>query len=140
MNLNKPAIMIIGILMLLSAVGGYYLSPVKTVEVEKEVERERVKILTVVKEHKNPDGSADSTTTITEDRTRKTETDKTKVTTPERPKDWFVTIQTSSFSHLETVGGSVNRRILGPLFLGVNGTYNFDNNNHQVLFDLGYEF
>lgn len=91
---------------------------VQTVEIEKEVTR--VDTVVVTHEIKRPDGTVETTTTAT-DKSQISKEDSKSVTIAR--KDWFVV---ASSTVDRTYGLAVNRRILGPVFLGVgyqtNGT------------------
>jgi hypothetical protein len=115
---------------------------VKTVAVDHDVVKDH--IVTVTKEIVQKDGTKEFDTVVTDDRkeddTKKTTITDTK-TLPSLAPKWFVTagmgLDASSLSSLTTpvyqIG--VNRRILGPIFIGVNA-----NTRSQVGVNVGLEF
>lgn len=98
---------------------GYYLMPSKTVEVEKIVEKERVKTVTITKEKKNADGSTEKETVVKEDTKKEMQTDKSKTVLKNDPQ-WMVGMTVGKDTNWETAyGGVVSKRILGPVWGGV---------------------
>lgn len=86
--------------------------PTEVIKTEiKEVE----KIVTVVHREKKPDGTIVEDETRTEDRKTNTDTVASKPAAP--PPNWFVSVQYLPDS-TPGYGVSVNRRILGPVFIG----------------------
>jgi hypothetical protein len=115
----------------------YKLLPPK-VETKTEVqEREVTKnhIVTVVKEVTRPDGTKEKTSTTTdtsvEHKDRQITIEKAAV------KDWFVTagVAKESLTGPEIYQLSVNRRILGPIYLGASAT-----TEKQIGINVGLEF
>lgn len=98
-----------------------YLFPqirVKTVEVEKDVVHNDIQ--TVVKTVTLPSGEVDSTTT-TVDHSQKIETDSKTSQIATIPPNWLVNgfVSTDSLNIVNPAYGiQVNRRILGPVFIG----------------------
>ena len=95
----------------------------KTVEVQKNVVQDNIK--TIVQTMKLPNGEVD-TTSMTIDNTVHTETDtKTQQIQLSPQKNWFVgaeaTITRVNFAN-PAYGVYVNRRIVGPFYLGASAT------------------
>jgi len=114
----------------LAYAGGRYLTEptviTKNVEVIKEVEVIKRDVRTVIKEVVRPDGTKE-TDTVIEDRTRertRTDSDRSNETivTNEKPQ-WKVDLSTRTKIQdlIPVYGASVSRRIIGPVFVGVNG-------------------
>ncbi len=105
----------------------------KTVETTKEVIHNDVK--TIIKTVTEPNGTTTSTTTI-EDHTQKIDTSKKLDITTTR-KDWLVSGSYSTDLHkLEPIYGlQVNRRILGPAYVGA-----LLNTKGEVGLSIGLEF
>lgn len=120
-----------------SVAGTKYLWPnvqTKTEVVEHETVRKDV--VTVVKEVVRPDGTKESTTTIV-DRSKETSDSKsTEIKIAARPQ-WFFQVGaiTKSLTDKPDYSLGINRRILGPLFIGANYT---TNNNFGLT--IGMEF
>lgn len=116
------------------ALGGYavgrYLQPpeVVTKEVEKIKEVEVVKrdVKTIIKEVVRPDGSKETVTTIDEstreNTRRQTDTAKEVTVAPAKPQ-WKAgaTVKASLTNVLPVYGVQIERRILGPFYVGVQG-------------------
>lgn len=123
--------LIIGLLLLLigAAIGRYTASPTETV---KEVEKEVVKhdVVTVTHEVKRPDGTTETEITTT-DKTKESSTKKTEVSSAAAP-NWFLV---GSATKDNVYGLQVNRRILGPAFVGVGAT-----TDHIYTLNVGVEF
>lgn len=114
----------------LSFAGGRFLTEptviTKNVEVIKEVEVIKRDVRTVIREITRPDGTKE-TDTVIEDRTReRTRTDANTrtetVVTNEKPQ-WKVDLMArAKITNIVPVyGASIQRRIIGPVFMGVNG-------------------
>jgi hypothetical protein len=115
---------------------------IKTQLVDHDVIKDHV--VTVTKEIVNKDGSKEIDTTVVDD---KKENDVKKETVvdskpiPQLKPQWFVTagagLDVTSLGNMANpvYSGSVNRRILGPIYLGVWG-----NTRSQVGVQLGLEF
>lgn len=111
------------------ASGRYMTEPTiitKNVEVIKEVEVVKRDVRTVIKEVTSPDGTRQVDTVI-EDKTRertRTDSDRSNETivTNEKPQ-WKVGVsaRTKIFDLVPVYGGTVERRIIGPIFVGING-------------------
>lgn len=132
---NKTVLILLVITAVISAAATKFYFPnvtTKIVETQKEVTKTDVQtvIKTVTK-----DGVIESTTTIT-DHSQKVETSK-KVDITAATKDWLVSASYSTSIHtLEPIYGlQVNRRILGPAYIGA-----LLNNKGQVGLSLGLEF
>ena len=134
--------------LLLVGLGGYgagrYMTPakiqVKTEIITKEVEVTKKDVKIIEHEIKRPDGTIDKTTT-TEDKTvvsdsRDSKSKASEVVVGVKPQ-WKVqaltTFKPTSFSYL--YGISVERRILGPVFVGVHA-----NTDKNVGISLSFEF
>ncbi len=119
MTLKQVSVLCLIVAVLSAAVTRYYFPQIqtKTVEVTKEVVKTDVR--TVVHTVTSPNGTVDSTTTVI-DHSTKTETEhKTSVTMAE--KNWNVSGFIESNFHLEapSYGVHIQRKVLGPLSLGV---------------------
>lgn len=110
-----------------------YLPGVKAAEVTKEVVRTDIK--TVIRSVTLPNGQTE-TTTETVDHSVKTETDKKTAAVSPKP-DWLVSATVQSNLKLEppVYGGHVDRRILGPMYIGAGL-----NTKGDVSLSLGMEF
>lgn len=129
--MNYKTLTIISIVL---ALGGYavgrYMQPPKVVtkEVEKIKEVEVIKrdVKTVIKEVVRPDGSKETTTTIDEstreNNRRQTENQREVAVVPQKPQ-WKAGIaaKTSLTNIIPVYGFHVERRVLGPFFVGVQG-------------------
>jgi hypothetical protein len=115
---------------------GRYLQPASVVEVEKLVEKERVKTITVTKEITKPDGTKIKETKDITDTKKETDTEKSKTVIADKP-DWFIVGGYGLTQNAYTA--NVNRRILGNLFLGAYGTYSELSKINAGL-TIGYEF
>jgi len=109
---------------------GWFLKPAeqKTVVQEKEIEVVKKDVVTVVKEVTKPDGTKETTTTVT-DKSKETgyKTSKNE-TVSIKDRDWALGLGAGvSLKERETTIYilDVNRRIAGPIWLGV--TYQTDN-------------
>ena len=110
----------------------------KVVTQVKEVEKIVTKRVVVVKESK-PDGTVIERTE-TEDKVADKSSEvggSTAVVTPPaiKPKDWRLGVQFSPVSYIP-VGGSIDRRVLGDIWLGVSGEWV----EPQLRLGLSYEF
>lgn len=113
----------------------YYFPKIQTKTVETTKEVVRTDVQTVIKTVTHPGGDTESTTTII-DHTQRIETaKKTDVTITK--KDWLVAASYSTSIHtLEPIYGvQVNRRILGPAYIGA-----LLNNKGEVGLSIGLEF
>ena len=116
MNVKKSYLLL---LVICSAAGGYILrqstAVLETKIVTKDVIKDR--IVTVVRTVKSPDGTEtrDERTEQDRDTTRRSQT---VVETAAPLKDWKVS---AGYMIDRTYTGAIERRILGPVFLGVQG-------------------
>lgn len=116
--LNKSGIVLVIILMGVSYGVGRYLMPAKLVEVEKTVEKERIKTITVTKEVTRPDGTTEKETIVKEDTKKSNETDKS-VTVVKNDPQWMASVMMGKDTNWETtMGVAGSKRILGNLWLG----------------------
>lgn len=117
------------------AVVNYYFPKITTKTVETTKEVVRTDIQTVVHTVTLPNGAVDSTTTIV-DHTQKVDTSK-NIAVVNATKDWLVSGSYSTSIHtLEPIYGlQVNRRILGPAYVGA-----LLNNKGEVGLSIGLEF
>lgn len=143
----KPLHILLGILIALAAGYGIgrYAQPakieIKKEEVIKEVEVIKKDVVIVEKEVKNPDGTVTTERVITD----KTQIDSKKETTEKQSSivsnkkaDWKVSasVGAESLKFTQPVYGlHVERRILGPFFIGA---YGMTNSNYGV--SIGMEF
>lgn len=115
------------LIMLVSLVLGYglgrYLAPVKIEKQMVEVEKEVIKkdIVTVIKEIKRPDGTVE-TTSSTVDRSEvvKEIEKEIRVEVEAKKHDWLLRalVEARDFALPPNYGVGLERRILGPIFLG----------------------
>lgn len=119
MDLSKNVVVVLVVAALSVAVTKYYWPRVetKTVEVTKEVLKTDVR--TVVKIVEKPDGSKETTTEIVDHSSK--ESSKSKESVKYTQKDWMVSASASTkFTNIEPIyGAQVQRRILGPIYMGV---------------------
>lgn len=110
--------------------GGRYVQPAKVVtkikEVTKTVQVVKHDTVTVVKEVTRPDGSKESTTTITDHDVDTTDSStKTSISqkiSNEKPQWKASGLAGYNFSKLNPVyGAQIERRIIGPIFVGAWG-------------------
>jgi hypothetical protein len=115
-----------------SALTHFYFPTVKTVEVEKEVIRNNIQ--TVTHTVKQPNGAIDITTTTT-DHSQTVLTDTKKEYNVNR--DWVISAfaETSIKLDSPSYGLQVQRRVLGPVFIG-----GLVNNKGNIGVSLGMEF
>ena len=119
-------------------VGGYiiykfYPNVKKQIEIqEKEVVRNDIR--TIVKEVIRPDGSKETTTEIV-DKTKKIYDN--KINYAESKLDWLISanIAKKNFKNSDIYGLQIQRRILGPIFIGLTG-----NTNKEYGISVGFEF
>ena len=118
-----------------SAVTRFYWPVVQTKTVEKTNDVYHNDIQTVLRIVKEPSGAVESTTTTIDNSVRVDTTDKS-LETLKRP-DWLVgaTIGTDFVSSLPIYGVHVQRRVLGPFWLGIGV-----NTTHQATLSLEMEF
>ena len=135
-------IKIIAGLALLAAgfLGGRYLTPPKEITKVEVQEKEVIKkdIVTVTKEVTRPDGSKEVVTTTTDTSVEKKDKQLESIISKPVEKQWFITAGASKdLSAFEKTiyQASVNRRILGPLYLGIQA-----NTNQEIGINVGMEF
>ena len=135
MTNKQVALLCIVVAVTSAGVTHFYFPQIQTKTVETTRDVVRTDIQTVVHTVQAPNGQIDTTTTII-DHTQKVETS-SKTEVKILPKDWLVSGYAGSSIHLEPIvyGAQVQRRILGPLFLGVQG-----NTKGEVGLTLGMEF
>lgn len=126
---NKALIVIFAALLLLAAyAAGRYTAPTKIVEkvvtIEKVVEVENKNVRTIIKEVTRPDGTVEKETNITDLTITEKQQDKklesVKVVEALRPQ-WRVGAGAglADFNGRVVYAGSLERRIIGPIFAGV---------------------
>lgn len=135
MTLNKTFIAMLVSAVIGAALTKYYYPNIesKTVEIEKEVIKNN--IVTIVKTITKPDGTTE-TISETTDKSTKKETSRKEAIVVAR-KDWMIGASASTkFSNLEPIyGAQVQRRILGPFYLGATAS-----TDKTVGVSLGFEF
>lgn len=136
MNLKSILILMAIVAVISAGVTRFYFpkTETKTVEVTKEVVKTDVR--TVVRTVERPDGTKE-TTSETVDHTVKHETE-TKKSESFKSKDWVVSV--SALAKLSTFpqpiyGVQVQRRILGPFYLGAMA-----NTDQSIGVSVGMEF
>jgi hypothetical protein len=112
----------VGIALVLVLVGyftGRYATPPTVVtKVEtKVVEVIKKDVKTIVKETRKPDGTV-VTTTKTHDKSVDKRTDTQTAIVAKKSPDWIFGVSTT-FTNTQVYGVEINRRVLGPLFIGV---------------------
>lgn len=127
----KSGLLLVAILAV-SNFASYYYGSQKPAEI-RTVEREVIKkdVITRIVEVIKPDGSKEIKTIVI-DKSTETTNKKTDVM-PQRPKDWLV----GAYYKVNNpaYGASINRRILGPLFLQVAA-----DTGRNLTVGLGMEF
>lgn len=135
MDIKSVAIAIAITAVVSAAVTRYYFPKLQmqTVEVEKEVVKNNV--VTVIKTVKEKDGTEETTTTIV-DKTEKKQTDSKTVTVAAK-NDWVISASVGTkFDDLKPIyGAQVQRRILGPFYLGAMA-----NTDKTIGLSIGFEF
>jgi hypothetical protein len=112
---------------------GRYVQPakveIKTQEVIKEVEVVKHDTITVTKEIKKPDGTTEIDTTITDkdvETTTIADVKKTEETITNLKPQWnvrgLVGVSSFNFANPMVYGLNIERRIIGPIFVGAWGT------------------
>lgn len=126
------------IVAIMSAVGGASVTRAYFArEVVRTVEKEVVKdhIVTVTKESKAKDGTESIITTTTDDRAA-TDNKNTVDTKPAQAPQWLISGGAGlTVNGLPVYAGSVQRRIIGPVFLGLQVT-----TQKEGFVTLGIEF
>ncbi len=136
--MNLKAIVIYSVVLVaLSVAGTRYLWPqIETQTKIEEKEVVRTDVRTVIREVVKPDGSKETVTEIIDKSKQSSTKESLQITT--RKNDWFVTAgvaaELGNFQQ-QTYNLQVNRRILGPIFLGVSG-----NTRREVGVAVGFEF
>ncbi len=101
-------------------IGGYVEHSIQKQSKSTEVITRDNNIVTVIKEKKNPDGTTETDTTIT-DHTK--ESDKSTIITATPPPNWFINFGTGLTRDIAPVYTlSLSRRVLGPIHIGVWGS------------------
>ncbi len=133
---GKVGIIAVLVIALTSYGFGRYVQPAQIKEVIKTVEIVKHDTTTIVKEHKNRDGSSDTETTVVNHDIDLSKSDDSKTITNLTPQ-WKVQGQYGyNFQSLRPVyGAAIERRIVGPLFIGAWG-----NTDHTVGLSVGLEF
>ena len=139
MELKTVGILVLATAIISAVVTRYYFpkvqTQVQTVEVTKEVVKNN--IVTVTKIVKEKDGSETTTTTTTDNSVTQTSDSKSKSKTIAASKDWVISgsVQTK-FEGLQPIYGvQVQRRILGPFYLGA-----MTNTDRAAGVSIGFEF
>lgn len=110
------------LLIIIVSIGAGIALEKQLIAVNKETDTSTVNndVVTVIKEKKNKDGTSETDTTITDH--SKTEDKKIQVIASE-PPNWFVQGGVGLDTGLTQIYTlSINRRILGPIFVGVWGS------------------
>lgn len=135
MSNKNIAILVLVVAALSAAVTRYYFPQVSTkVEVqEKEVIKKDIK--TIIKEIVRPDGTKETVTEVV-DHSKESKESKTSITTF-KPKDWVIaaTAETKDLRQQFAYGIHIQRRILGPVFVGITA-----NTEKQFGASVGLEF
>lgn len=137
---NTIKLVIAGLVLLAVGTGiGRYLTPAKVEEkvVEKVVEKEKKDIHTITRIVERPDGTKETTIEHTDKSTNTIATDKSKELKVDGRPDWKVSVGTGyDFKKKEQLYiGTIERRILGNISVGVFGT-----TNQQAGINVGIEF
>lgn len=137
MQLTKLNLLVIALIV--GAIGygtGRFMTPEKIVEVEKVVEKETTKKETTNRTTKKPDGTVIEET-ITKDETTTESSSEHSVAIDNKKPDWFIAggygLNKTAYS------AEANRRIMGPLFVGIQATYTPED-KVTGLVKIGYEF
>lgn len=137
MKLTKLNLLIIVIV--IAAIGyglGRYASPVKSIEVEKIVEKEQRETSKETRTIKKPDGTIIQEE-IVKDTTTKEHASEHSISVDNKKPDWFVAV---GYGVNKTVySAEINRRVLGAVFVGGQVTYS-DQDKAVGLVKIGYEF
>lgn len=120
---------------LAAAITEQFFPKTRTVEVQHDVIHNDIQ--TIVKTVKLPSGEIDSTTTIV-DHTKRVDTDTRTAISATIPPNWFVAVNANVIKTdfvTPAYGVQVNRRILGPIFVGAQL-----NTRGEYGLSLGMEF
>ena len=136
----KQLLIVSAIMLAVGFLGGRYVAPPKEITKVEVQEREVIKkdVVTVVKEVTRPDGSKETTTTTTDKSTEKKDKEAESIVSKPVEKQWFVTAGASKdLSDFEKTiyQAGVNRRILGPIYVGIQA-----NTNQEIGINIGMEF
>ncbi len=115
MNIPNKALVLIVIVSIASGVALEH----QLIAIKKETDTSKISndITTVIKEKKNKDGSIEKDTVIV-DKSKKE--DKTVIVDAILPPNWFIGVGVGLDDGISKVyTATINRRILGPIFLGV---------------------
>lgn len=135
MELRNVVILVLVVAIGSAGITRYYFPKVQSQTVETTKEVVRTDVHTVVRFVERPDGSKETVTEIV-DHSTKHETSTNSQTTFAR-KDWFLGVGASTeLKQLEPIYNvQVNRRILGPFYVGAQAT-----THGEVGLNLGMEF
>lgn len=135
--MTNTRLFIIGLLIAAIAYGtGRYASPVKTVEVEKIVEKEKKETSRTTRTIKRPDGTVVQEEIVKDKTSKEQKKDTTKIVDNKKP-DWFIGVGYGVYKTAYSI--EANRRILGPVFIGIQPIYSPDS-KLTILVKAGYEF
>lgn len=115
-----------------AALAGWAVKRYLPTEVVKTETVEVEKIVTIIHREKKPDGTVVEDEKRTEDRQTDTDTVASKPVAP--PPNWHISAQYLPDT-LPAYGINVERRILGPIFVGVGA-----NTRKELHVSLGFEF
>ena len=137
MQLTKLNLLIIALIVGALGYGaGRYATPEKLVEVEKIVEKEAKETSKTTRKTKLPDGTVIEEEILVDKSTKESEREHSVAIESKKP-DWFLAggygLNKTAYS-LE-----VNRRILAPVFIGVQAIY-YKKEKITALVKVGYEF
>lgn len=119
---------------------GRYVQPAKEVVKTEVVQHEVTKkqIVTVVKEVTKPDGTKESTTTTTDNSIENKESKASSLSSKPTEKQWLFGVGANPLAYYQTYSIKVDRRVLGPFFLG--GQYTRDRSENIGLVNVTMEF
>lgn len=119
---------------MLAFVFGRYTASFKPQETDATKEIVRNNVVTVTKYIKTPGGTVTRETTVTDHSVK--QKDSLHVTVY-KPSDWNISLSLSadSFTKPDIYGINIQRRILGPIFVGAQG-----NTKNQYGLSIGLEF
>ncbi len=134
----KNLLIALGTGLLIGAAGMFYLNKpeTKSVQTEKETATTKKDIITIVKEVTRPDGTKEVVTTTTDKSTEKKNSSSSLVIQTAKP-NWLVgaTAAASLDRPVPVYGILLQRRILGPAFLGLGL-----NTNKEATLNVAIEF
>jgi hypothetical protein len=141
---TRTYILTVTLTLIVGAAMGRYLTPekvvTKTVTQIQKVDVVHTNVVTITKTIKQPNGTIETDTTTVDKSVDQTNTNTTSETSKTVTRDnpqWHVSGDFSSSSSLPyyIYGAKIERRILGPIFLGA-----FGNANRQFGASIGLEF